>query len=185
MRGAPDRVGPRRWTRAETLRMAAGGGAAMGVGALFGRRGDTDVAAAAPSKGMDAQILAFLLQLEQVQESFYRQAARAPGITGRLLDFVRTVGPQETEHIRFLAERVGDRARPPLRSDFRAAMRTPESLRRAAIDLEELTIAAYVGQGASLTRDAVAGVARIVSVEARQAAWIRDLAGLRARGFMA
>ena len=50
-------------------------------------------------------------------------------------------------------------------------------LRRAAIDLEELTLAAYIGQGANLTRDAVGGLARLVSVEARQAAWLRDIAG--------
>jgi hypothetical protein len=149
----------------------------MGAGALLGRRGDPEVSAAAPSKDQDAEILAFLLQLEQMQESFYRDATRVRGLEGGLLDFVRSVGPQESEHVRVLAEQVGDRARPRLRTDFRKAMRTPESLRRAAIDLEEVTIAAYVGQGMNLTRGAVADVARIVSVEARQAAWVRDLAG--------
>jgi hypothetical protein len=175
MRGATGRGRPG-WTRAEAVRLAAGGGAAVGLGALLGRRGDAQVSAAAPSKGMDAEILAFLLQLEQLQASFYREAAGARGVTGDLLEYVRTVGPQEAEHVRFLANGAGDRARRPLRSDFRAALSTPENVRRAAVDLEELTIAAYVGQGASLTRDAVAGLARVVSVEARQAAWIRDLA---------
>jgi hypothetical protein len=177
MHGSQDRVGRRRWTRAEALRVGAAGGAMMGAGALLGRRGDTEVSAAAPSSDQDTEILAFLLQLEQLQESFYREAARAPGLTGGLRDFVRTVGPQETEHVRFLAERVGDRVRPRLRPDFARAMRSPGTLRRAAIDLEEVTIGAYVGQGMNLTRHAVAAAARIVSVEARQAAWVRDLAG--------
>jgi hypothetical protein len=112
-----------------------------------------------------------------VQEGLYREALRAGQLEGPLLEFVRTVRPQETEHVRFLADRLGSGARPRPQSDFGAAVRTPESLRQAAIDLEELTIAAYIGQGANLTRGAVGDVARIVSVEARQAAWVRDLAG--------
>ena len=42
---------------------------------------------------------------------------------------------------------------------------------------EELTIAAYIGQGANLTRGAVGPVGTLLSVEARQVAWLLDLAG--------
>ncbi len=48
---------------------------------------------------------------------------------------------------------------------------------RTAIRLEELGLAAYNGAAASLTPEALADASRIVSVEARHAAWIRDLAG--------
>jgi hypothetical protein len=44
-----------------------------------------------------------------------------------------------------------------------------------AIELEEMAVAGYVGQGANLTADVVRPVATLVSVEARQAAWVRDL----------
>ena len=50
-------------------------------------------------------------------------------------------------------------------------------VRAAAIQLEEATAAAYIGQGANLTSAAMRDAARIVAVEARHAAWIRDLAG--------
>jgi ferritin-like protein len=38
-------------------------------------------------------------------------------------------------------------------------------------------VAAYNGQGANLTRPALAAAVEIVSVEARHAAWVRDLVG--------
>ena len=41
--------------------------------------------------------------------------------------------------------------------------------------LGDNTVAAYIGQGANLTIDGVAAVAPLVSVEARHAAWIRDI----------
>ena len=43
--------------------------------------------------------------------------------------------------------------------------------------LEDLGVAALDGQAASLTKLSLASVATIVSVEARHAAWIRDLLG--------
>ena len=47
----------------------------------------------------------------------------------------------------------------------------------AEIRREDLGLAAYNGAATSLTADTLADAARIVSVEARHAAWIRDLAG--------
>ena len=176
MHGAPELVGTRGWTRARALRTAAAAGVAMGGGAALGRRLDAG-AAAGPSAGQDAEILASFLQLEQLQDQFYKAVLRTGRLGGALRQLARTVGPQESEHVRMLAERVGDRARPALRPHFDAALRTQPDALRAAIDLEELTIAAYIGQGANLTRDAIVTVASMVSVEARQAAWLRDLAG--------
>ena len=170
-------LGSVRWTRAQALRAAVVGGAAAGGGALLGRGLDAGAAAAAPSAARDRQILGFLLQLEQVQEGLYQAAIKAGKLDGRLREYVRAVAPQETEHVAFLAKGAGGEAGKPPASDFSDVIRTPEGFRRAAIDLEELTLAAYIGQGANLTRDAVGGIARLVSVEARQAAWLRDIAG--------
>jgi hypothetical protein len=152
------------------------GGAILGGGALIGRGVASD-AGAAPSKSRDAEILAFFLRIEQVQEGLYREAERAGLLDEPLREYVRVVAPQEREHVAFLAERVGSDGGPPPRSDFGDAVESLDSFRSAAIELEELTLAAYIGQGANLTREAVADVARIVSVEARQVAWLRDLAG--------
>jgi hypothetical protein len=148
----------------------------VGAGVLVGRRLDTG-AAAAPSARRDAEILGFFLQLEQVQEGLYRAALRAGRLDGPLREFVRTVAGQEADHVRFLAARAGRSAGRRPRSDFSEALESADSLRAAAIDLEELAVASYIGQGANLTRDTVADVVTMVSVEARQAAWLRDIAG--------
>ena len=166
-----------RWTRGRALRGIAAGAAILGGGALAGRRLAPEAGAAAPSEARDAEILAFFLRLEQVQEGLYRGAERAGLLDAPLREYVRVVAPQEREHVAFLAARAGSDGGPPPRSDFGDALESLESFRTAAIELEELTLAAYIGQGANLTRDAVADVARIVSVEARQVAWLRDLAG--------
>ena len=43
--------------------------------------------------------------------------------------------------------------------------------------LEDTGLAAYNGQAANLSAPALADVGRIISVEARHAAWVRALAG--------
>jgi hypothetical protein len=165
------------WTRARLLRAAIGGGAMVAGGAAVAARTDGG-SLAAQSKAADAEILNFFLLLEYVQEGFYREAVRTGRLKGDLLTFARTVGEQESEHVAFLTERLGNRAdaRPTL--NFEDALSTPDRFRKTAIELEEAALAGYVGQGANLSRDMVRPVATLVSVEARQAAWVRDLAGV-------
>jgi hypothetical protein len=177
MQGAPEPVRDGGWTRAGILRLAAAGGAVVAGGAAIGARSDDGTSLAAPSQDTDAEILNFFLLLEYLQEALYREALRRTRLTGELKEFARIVGGQESEHVAFLTKRLGGRARERPRPNFGNALRTPEQFRAAAIDLEETTIAAYLGQGANLTRGAVGTVATLLSVEARQAAWVLDLAG--------
>ena len=176
----PGRTQPVRdggWTRAGILRLAAAGGAVVAGGAAIGARSDDGMSLATTSPDTDAKILNFFLLLEYLQETFYREALQRTRLTGDLNEFARIVGRQESEHVAFLAKRLGGRARARPRPTFGDALSTPERFRAAAIDLEETTIAAYIGQGANLTRGAVGTVGTLLSVEARQAAWVRDLAG--------
>jgi hypothetical protein len=149
-------------------------------GAAIGARPGRGVSFAAPSKDMDTEILGLFLLLERLQEDFYRAAIDAGRLGGVLRAFAETVVRQERAHAAFLVERLGERAGERSRSDFGDVLRSDESFRTAAIDLEEAAVAAYVGQGANLTAGVIASVAALVSVEARQAAWIRDLAGKNA-----
>ena len=164
-------------TRAGLFRLAAAGGAAVAGGAAIaaGKRDGTSLAA--PSADTDAKILNFFLLLEYLQEAFYREALRSSRLTGSLSEFARTVGGQEREHVAFLTKRLGGRARARPRTSFGNLVSTPERFRAAAIDLEETTIGAYIGQSANLTRGAVGAVGTLLSVEARQVAWVLDLAG--------
>ena len=177
-----DRQGPPAddlgWTRGRLLRTLIGGGAIVAGGVAIGTRTDSGTSLAAQSDDADAKILNFFLLLEYVQEGFYREAVETGRLTGDLLEYATTVGEQESEHVAFLTERLGSRARARPTLSFQDALATSERFRDTAIDLEEAALAGYIGQGANLTRDTITSVATLVSVEARQAAWVRDLAGV-------
>jgi len=160
-------------TRAQALRAAAAGGAAVGLAAWLRPQSS----AGKESAAQDVKILNFLLVLEQAQAAFYDAAVRGGALQGDLLTFARVVAPQEHDHVQFIRKKLGTEAGPPPKLDFGRATSDPRRFTAAAIDLEEATAAAYIGQGANLTREAMADAARIVAVEARHAAWIRDLAG--------
>lgn len=154
----------------------AAGAAGAGALAIGSRRGDGAPLAAAA--GNDADILAFFLTLEQVQEDFYRRAVEAGRIDGELRKLATAVAGQEREHARLLLDLLDDRAPPRPSTDFDDAVASPEAFLRTAIALEEAAIAGYVGQAGNLGRERLGSVARLVSVEARQVAWLRDLAGV-------
>jgi hypothetical protein len=165
--------GTARLTRGRWLRGALGGAAAVAGGTALSRLGGASAA-----QGDDAQILGLFLTLERVQDAFYRQALRSGGLHGELLRLAQTVGPQESAHVKRLEDRLGDNAPPRPDSDFGDALSSPATFRDAAIELEEAAIAAYLGQAANLSRDGMTTVATLMSVEARQVAWLRDLKGV-------
>jgi hypothetical protein len=165
------------WTRARALRAAVGGGVVVAGGAALGAAGALRTSAAAPSEQQDAEILNVFLVLERVQNAFYRDAVRRGRLRGELRRFAQTAGAHEAEHVRFLVERLGGRADAEPRVDFGDVSDRDEAFMSLAVELEEATLGAYIGQSANLTREEVGQVARMVAVEARHAAWIRDLAG--------
>jgi len=166
-----------RSTRGQALRAAIAGGGLVGAGALAGAWARPDTTAGQGSRAQDVRILNFLLVLEELQAAFYAAALRRAGLSGELLHFARTVEPQERDHAALVRRLLGGDARPAPRFDLERATAAPERFQAAAIELEETVAAAYIGQGASLTRGAMRDAARIVAVEARHAAWIRDIAG--------
>ena len=60
---------------------------------------------------------------------------------------------------------------------FGAAVTNQKQFVDAAITLEDTVVGAYNGQAANLTKPTLGAAAKIVSVEARHAAWIRAIAG--------
>jgi hypothetical protein len=166
------------WTRGRLLRVAIGGGAVVAGGAATASWNGGRAPAAAQREDRDEEILNFFLLLERVQDGFYREALGAGALDGDLRRFARIVGAEEGQHVARLTERLGGRADAPPRTEFGDAVTDPDRFRTTAIELEETAISAYIAQAANLSRDAVAAIVPLVSVEARQAAWVRDLAGV-------
>jgi hypothetical protein len=164
------------WTRAGLLRTAVGAGAVVAGGVTMGSRGGGSSLAA--QQEADAEILNFFLLLEYVQEGFYRETTEKAQINGDLLTFVQTVSGQESEHVSFLEDWLGDRARDKPALSFADATGSPDTVQETAIYLEEAALAGYIGQGANLSHRTITKVGTLVSAEARQAAWVRNIAGM-------
>ena len=167
---------PDRMTRAALLEGAllAGGGVVVG-GVVLG--GLPDFAASKPSAEQDAEILNFALLLEYVQAGLYADALARGALKGELREFAERVGAQEREHIAFIRKALGKAARKEPELDFGEDTATPERFTETAFKLEDLGVAAYNTQAPNLTKETLAAAAKIVSVEARHAAWIRAIAG--------
>jgi hypothetical protein len=166
-----------RTSRAAFIRRATVlGAAAMGGASLLGKASGS--AGPAPSAAQDARIFNFALALEYLQAGFYGEAVRKGRLKGELREFAEIVAQHERDHVDYLKNALGAHARSRPRFDFRGATESEQKFLSAAVTLENTGVAAYNGQVANLTKKAVEGAAEIVSVEARHAAWISDLAGV-------
>jgi rubrerythrin len=176
-----DRVGQdvpaaARQSRERFVRSAAVAGASLATGAgLLGLRPAR--ASAGPSPAGDVRVLNFILLLEYVQAAFYREASAHSSLGSDLVEYVKTVGGHEDEHVAALRKALGAKARKPPRTRFGRATSDRQKFLAAAIELEDLGVAAYNGQATNLTPATLVPAAEIVSVEARHAAWIRAIAG--------
>ena len=161
-------------SRSDLLKRAAVAGSATVAGGLL-IAGLPKVASSAPSGRQDVRILNYLLRLEYVLAAFYETASAEGQLTGELQQYVSVAGEHEREHIALLQRILGDDANAEPSLEFGAG--TSNSVRVAATArlLEEAACAAYIGQGANLTKRAMIDAARITSVEARHAAWIADI----------
>jgi hypothetical protein len=170
---APDRDTSTTVTRARALRTAAlaAGGALATVTAI----GAADRLAAAPSPEQDVKVLNLLLLVERVEVAFYEAAIERAGLSGELDEFARAVVAHEREHLAYLEDALGDKADPEPEYDLTAVTADGDAFAKAAAKLEDIAVGAYNGQATNVTPGAFLAAARIVSVEARHAAWIRSI----------
>lgn len=135
------------------------------------------LALSAPSPEQDAQILNLVLLLEETERAFYAEALRRGGLRGELREFARVVGAHEQAHVAFLRKALGRAARRRPTLEFGETTGDPDRFAVTAATLEDTVVAAYNGQATNLTKPTLRAAATIVSVEARHAAWIRDIIG--------
>jgi len=167
----PDKASGVTRERALTTAALAAGGALVTVTAI----GAADRSNAAPSAERDKRVLNLLLRVEYTEAAFYAAALKDAGLTGELEDYARVVLAHEQEHVGFLKGALGDAADPEPDYDFAAVTADEDAFADAAAKLEDIAVGAYNGQAANVTQSAFLAAARIVSVEARHAAWIRSI----------
>lgn len=164
-------------TRAQLLRNAALGGAALaGGGALLGV--PAIASAQGRSKARDIDILNFALTLEFLEAEFYAQAVSAGALSGDLLDFAKIVGRHEAAHVAFLQQALGSKAVSKPSFDFKGIPNDPGRFIQTAVSLEDTGVSAYIGQAPRLAVPAnVLAAARVLAVEARHASAARIFVG--------
>jgi hypothetical protein len=155
-------------------------GAGIGVLALGGlpNFGISPALAADLGSG-DIGILNYAYALEQLEAAFYTMVvaspyAQMPADEGMLLSNIRD---HEVAHRDFFKMALGSMAIPDLEVDFsKVDFKSRDSVLTTAKTFEDLGVSAYNGAGKLIMNpDYLAAAGRIVSVEARHAATIRDL----------
>ena len=165
--------GARTFTR---RRVIAGSAATAGAAAVSVATGVELLSGQGASSLSDAEPLALALALERLQAAFYAEALAGGTLSGELLSFATTAAEHEAEHEGLLVPLVPDPPDEPA-YDFGPDTSDPAAFAAAAASLEDLTVSAYNGLLPGLTERGLAIAARIVSVDARHAAWIRAING--------
>ena len=160
-------------TRAEWLRGAALGGAAM-LTAL-------STPAAAEAKVTDLNILNFGLRFERLQANFYTQTDDQ-GTVARMANakqrWARTLGAHERAHVRIIKSVLGRKAERSPFFNFGNATETESAFTKTAVAMEDLTVALLTGITPQIhNRKLTAALFGLLTVEARHAAWARHIVG--------
>jgi rubrerythrin len=163
-------------SRAEWLERGAAVAAGLAAGGIVAG-GFASLASSSAPTSKDAEVLNFALAFEELQASFYAQASRAVKLHGDWREYARVVEGHERAHVAFLRRTLGAKAKPSVHFELTHPPSTLADFKRLAIGLEDTGVALYNGQAGNLTPQALAAAAEIISVEARHAAWARDLAG--------
>ena len=150
--------------------LTAAGAAAAGLASASGSSGSS-------LSSRDREVLEFALKFEQLQTAFYAQALRAGKLTGQIKQFAEVVGGEERKHLDYLEHALGSTAGSSPTFTFGDATTDNQKFIAAAVTIEDTGLAAYNGQAENMSRATLQSVARVISVEARHAAWARSLAG--------
>ncbi|HEX8331693.1 MAG TPA: ferritin-like domain-containing protein [Segetibacter sp.] len=127
----------------------------------------------------DVGILNYAYALEQLEAAFYTQVMATPPPFSNVLEgqLMNDIKLHEIAHREFFKTALGSNAIPALDVDFSSITFTNrDSVLATAKAFEDLGVSAYNGAGRLLTSSANLVLAgKIASVEARHAAWIRDI----------
>ena len=163
-------------SRGDVLRRAAlGGGALLGSGAIFGA---LPALASSKASSGDIAILNYALTLEFLEAAFYTEAVAMGKLSGETKTFAAVVKKDEVAHVKFLQSALGGKAVKKPKFNFKGTTANQATFQKTAMALEDTGVAAYAGQGPRIAdKKVLAAALSVHSVEARHAAWIRDIVG--------
>jgi hypothetical protein len=126
----------------------------------------------------DVKILNYALTLEYLESAFYAEAVSKGALKGEIAGFAQTVAQHEAAHVAALQKALGSKAVKKPNFDFKGTTADSKMFVKTAITLEDVGVTAYEGQVSNIKTGAIlAAAGSILPVEARHAAWIRDING--------
>lgn len=159
-------------------------GAASGLVLIAGCNKDEQVPSNGTLDGVDLGsgdigILNYAYALEQLEAAFYTQVimTQFSGISSAEVTLLTDIRDHEIAHREFFKKALADKAIMDLEVDFSSVdFSSRDSVLATAKAFEDLGVSAYNGAGRLIeTADYLVIAGKIVSVEARHAALIRDL----------
>ncbi|HET9103487.1 MAG TPA: ferritin-like domain-containing protein [Solirubrobacteraceae bacterium] len=157
------------------LKGALAAGAALGVGAV------SPFVGTALAASSDIDILNFALTLEYLETDFYTVKGKTVGLSGQAKALARSFGDEEAEHVAALTKAItASGGKPVAKPTFVFPVKDAKSFLSLAYVLENTGVGAYNGAGPSLVnKQLLAAAGSIVQVEARHAASIAVLTGMK------
>ncbi len=166
-------------TRRNILKWTGGGVAMLAMSGGFLPNFGISSALAADLGSGDVGVLNYAYALEQLEAAFYTKVVESPYADMPEAEkmTLTEIRDHEVEHREFLKKALADKAIPSLEVDFSKVDFTKrESVLGTAKVFEDLGVSAYNGAGKLIKNpDYLLAAGKIVSVEARHAATIRDL----------
>jgi rubrerythrin len=166
-------------TRGDALRRAVlGGGALLGGSALLSALPASALGATTRATAGDVDILNFALTLEYLEAAFYAEAVSKGKLSGEAAKFAKVVAHDEAAHVTFLKGALGTKAVKQPMFDFKGTTGAQSSFLQTAMALEDTGVSAYAGAAPMIAnKKTLAAALSVHSVEARHAAWVRDILG--------
>ena len=167
-------------TRTGLFRLLAGSVAGAGGLTLLA---DPAARAASPpgSTATDLAILQYALTLEYLGAAFYESALLHAHLSGEAHEVALAFRGHERRHVVFVRAAItelGGTAHPSETFDFGPATRSRLAFLRTSATIEEMCVETINGAGPLVSKPVLAAAGELVSVEARQASWVRGILNL-------
>jgi len=142
--------------------------------------------AGAKDFGSDVDVLNYALTLEYLEAEFYRQGNKAGLLSGKEKKYLMQIGDDEASHVATITATIQKIGGSPIGApavDFGGAFDSRKSYLTTAHIFENKGVGAYLG-AAGFVKDKMIlqAAAGIFGVEARHAAVVGNLLGLKAEG---
>jgi hypothetical protein len=186
-RGAPPEDESGAMTRAGLFKLLAGGGAgAAGLTLLTSSSAFAKTSSAGKSPEVDATILQYALTLEYLGAAFYESALQNAHLTGDAHEAALAFRGHERAHVKFVQAtltKLKAQPHPAQTFDFGSATKSRTAFLKTSAMIEEMCVETLNGAAPLVTRTVLVGASELVSVEARQASWVRSILGENAAPF--